>query len=275
MIEALRQQAYPGSAISVVSELARGSSYARYDVTYLSEGLTIHGLLTIPDGEPPALGWPGIVFVHGHIAPDEYRTGERYRAYVDRVARAGYVVLMPDLRGHGRSEGVADGPNRDAAYTIDALNAVAALQQHAEVDASRIGMWGHSMGGGITLRAMVISDQVRAGVIVAGVVAPYPAPMERWHYALAGAVDEPAFWAAISPNSYLADLSGPLQLHHGTADTSVPIAWSEALAAELKAADRPYEYWVYEGDDHNLAASIPLLMERSVAFFDRWVKREP
>ena len=35
-------------------------------------------------------------------------------------------------------------------------------------------MWGHSMGGYITLRAMVISDRVRAGVIWGGVVGAYP-----------------------------------------------------------------------------------------------------
>jgi len=273
-IAALRQGTYPGSDITVVGEFERGSNYRRYDVTYLSEGLTIYGLLTIPDGAPPAGGWPGIVFLHGYIPPDEYHTGVRYKAYVDRIARADYVVLMPDLRGHDRSEGAPISGNNDRGYTVDALNAVAALQGHPQVDADRIGMWGHSMGGGLALRAMVVSDQIKAGVIWAGVVAPYPAPLERWPRPIVGAVDTPAFWAAISPNSYLADLSGPLQLHHGTADDSVPIAWSEGLVAELQAAGQPYEYWTYEGDDHNLAANIPLAMERSVAFFDAWVKGE-
>jgi len=272
MIEAMRQVEYPGSALTIESEFERGGNYARYYAYYLSEEGSIYSLLTIPDGAPPDGGWPAIVFVHGHIPPDQYRTGERYRAYVDRIARAGYVVLMPDLRGHDRSEGEAISGNRDGAYTVDALNAVTALQRHPQVDPARIGMWGHSMGGGITLRAMVISDQIMAGVIWAGVVAPYPAPILRWPRSVAGAVDTPAFWAAVSPNSYLADLSGPLQLHHGSADDSVPIAWSEGLVAELEAAGLSYEYLVYEGDDHNLAHNIPLAMDRSVAFFDLWVK---
>jgi dipeptidyl aminopeptidase/acylaminoacyl peptidase len=272
MIEAMRQGDYPGSALTIDSELARGGNYARYYAYYLSEGFKIYGLLTIPDGEPPAGGWPGIVFLHGHIPPEQYRTGERYRAYVDRIARAGYVVLMPDLRGHDRSEGEAISGNRDGAYTVDALNAVASLQAHPQVDAARIGMWGHSMGGGITLRAMVLSDQIKAGVIWAGVVAPYPAPILRWPRPVTGAVDDPSFWAAVSPNSYVADLSGPLQLHHGTRDDSVPIEWSEGLVADLEAAGQPYEYIVYEGEDHNLAGSIALAMDRSVAFFDAWVQ---
>jgi len=274
MIAAMRELEYPGSAITIEGEFDRGANYARYDASYRSEGLKVYALLTIPDGEPPAGGWPGVVFVHGHIPPDQYRTGERYKAYVDRIARAGFVVLMPDLRGHHRSEGLAVSGNRDGAYTIDALNAVAALQAHPQVDAERIGMWGHSMGGGITLRSMVISSQIKAGVIWAGVVAPYPAPVQRWPRPIEGAVDTAEFWAAVSPNSFLADLSGPLQLHHGTADDSVPIAWSEELVEQLEAVGWRYEYWIYDGNDHNLSKSIPLAMDRSVAFFDRWVKGE-
>ena len=42
-------------------------------------------------------------------------------------------------------------------------------------------MWGHSMGGYITLRAMVIDADIKAGVIWAGVVASYPDLVERWN----------------------------------------------------------------------------------------------
>ncbi len=67
-------------------------------------------------------------------------------------------------------------------------------------------------------------------------------------------------------------MSGPVQLHHGTADESVPIAFSEGLNRQLREASRPVEYFVYPGDDHNLSHSLGLAMERSIAFFDRYVK---
>ena len=181
-----------------------------------------------------------IIFNHGYIPPDEYRTTERYVAYVDHMARHGYIVFRPDYRGHDQSEGVASGAYGSPDYVVDVLNAVAALRRLPEADPNRIGMWGHSMGGYITLRSMVIDPDIRAGVIWAGVVGSYPDLLNRWRRtptpgpdgtplpgrgwrgglaSIYGSPEEnPAFWASISANSFLADLSGPVQLHHGTAD---------------------------------------------------------
>lgn len=293
-IAALRQRAYPASAITREEELPRGANYRRFYASYLSDGLRIYALLTIPDGETPPGGWPAIVFNHGYIAPAQYRTTERYIAYVDSLARSGYVVFRIDYRGHDRSEGQARGAYSDPGYTVDVLNALAALQAYPQVDAQRVGMWGHSMGGFLTLRAMVISPRIKAGVIWAGVVASYPDLLTRWRrvggssiptplaaergwrggwVAEFGAPDEnPVFWGAVSANDYLADLSGPLQLHHGTADESVPLEFSELLAGELQAAGKPYELYIYPGDNHNLSGSFSLAMQRTIAFFDRYLK---
>jgi dipeptidyl aminopeptidase/acylaminoacyl peptidase len=82
----------------------------------------------------------------------------------------------------------------------------------------------------------------------------------------------PAFYAAISPNSYLADLSGPIQLHHGAADTSVPMEYSEQLETQIQAAGRPVELFIYEGDNHNISENFGRAMARSIRFFDTYVK---
>jgi len=102
-IEWLRQQDYPGSEIVIEETLAPGSNYTRYIASYRSEGLKIFALLTVPSGEKPESGWPVIVFNHGYIRPDQYRTTERYVAYVDGFARNGYIVFKSDYRGHGNS----------------------------------------------------------------------------------------------------------------------------------------------------------------------------
>ena len=65
-------------------------------------------------------------------------------------------------------------------YTIDVLNALSSVKRYPDVDPERIGMWGHSMGGHITLRSMVTTKDIKAGVIWAGVVASYPDLMSRW-----------------------------------------------------------------------------------------------
>ena len=56
---------------------------------------------------------PVIIFNHGYIPPDVYRTTERYVAYVDLIARSGYIVLRSDYRGHDRSEAEARGELQD------------------------------------------------------------------------------------------------------------------------------------------------------------------
>ena len=134
----LRQQSYPGSDLVIEQTLNPGANYDRYVASYLSEGLKIYGLLTVPRGERPESGWPIIVFLHGYIPPDVYRTTERYVAYQDAFARNGYITLKPDYRGHGSSEGNPSGGIRGPDYTIDALNAVASLKRHPDADPERL-----------------------------------------------------------------------------------------------------------------------------------------
>jgi fermentation-respiration switch protein FrsA (DUF1100 family) len=293
-ILAQRQTPYPGSAITIEQELEDGTNYHRFIASYLSEGLKIYALLTIPFAEKPQSGWPAIVFNHGYIPPQVYRTTERYVAYVDSLARHGYIVFRIDYRGHDRSEGLATGAYGFPGYTVDVLNAVAAIKNFPHADPERIGMWGHSMGGYLTLRSMVISPDIKAGVIWAGVVASYPDLLTRWRrtgvttpapggssgrswrsgwvqqYGLPE--ENPDFWNGISANTYLQDISGPLQLHHGTADESVPLEFSVLLFEQMQAVGKPVELYKYQGDNHNISNSFSVAMARSLVFFDRHLK---
>lgn len=299
-IESLRKGEYPGSGIVIEQTLDPGSNYQRYIASYKSEGLKIYALLTVPNGERPSTGWPVIVFNHGYIPPTQYRTTERYIAYTDGFSRNGYVVFRPDYRGHGNSEGEPSGAYGSNGYTIDVLNAVASVKklkdpadnQKLIADSTRIGMWGHSLGGFITLRAMVVDKGIKAGVIWAGVVGSYsdllynwrrraisppPGATSRgWRQSLIDQYGEPdknpEFWNSISANSYLKDISGPLQLHHGTADTSVPISFSELLEKQMKAVGKKVEFYSYPGDDHNITNYFNSAMQRSIEFFDKYLK---
>lgn len=292
-IIAMRNGDYPGSEITIVKELPKGSNYRRYYAYYLSDGLKIYALLTIPESDAPEGGFPAIVFNHGYIPPDVYRTTERYIAYVDEIAKAGYVVFRIDYRGHDASEGEATGAYGSPGYQIDVLNAVASIKQLPEVNPEKIGMWGHSMGGYLTLRTMVISNDVKVGVIWAGVVASYtdmlynwrrtgsftPSPSSRgigwrtaWLEEFGTPEDNPVFWDSVSATSYLADLSGPLELHHGTADEDVPLDFSIRLAEQARNANQIADLYTYEDDNHNISGNFSTAMQRTIEFFDSYLK---
>ena len=83
--------------------------------------------------------------------------------YVDAFARNGYIVFKPDYRGHDSRKGMRAGGYGSPDYTIDVLNALASLKRYPDADPNRIGMWGHSMGGNITLRSMVTTQGHQGG----------------------------------------------------------------------------------------------------------------
>lgn len=292
-ISGLRELKYPGSEVTLVQTLDPGSNYQRYIASYKSEGLKIFALLTVPNGDPPKAGWPAIIFNHGFIPPLEYRTTEKYIVYTDGFSKNGYLVFKSDYRGHGNSEGTPIGAYGGDAYTIDVLNALASIKNYPGVDKERIGMWGHSLGGFVTLRSMVVARDIKAGVIWSGVVGSYPDLFNRWRRSSASPFPlptgfrrwrqalveqygtperNPEFWASISANSYLSDISGPLQLHHGLADSSVPSEFSEKLFEQLQKTGKTAELYTYPGDDHNLSQNFTIAMERSVKFFDKYLK---
>jgi dipeptidyl aminopeptidase/acylaminoacyl peptidase len=284
----------PGSQIVIEKELDRGSNYGRYYAYYLSQGLKIYALLTIPDGEPPQGGWPAILFNHGYIPPDVYRTTERYIAYVDRLASSGFIVFRIDYRGHDQSEGEATGAYGDTGYFYDVMNAIASLKQLPQANPQKIGIWGHSMGGYLALRAMVVSSDIKAGVIWAGVVGSYPDLIYNWRRRAPSVTPSPSsqgrgwrqqwinlygdpqqnpdFWNAISSNSYLADLSGPIQLHHGTADEDVPVQFSETLYEQIRQSGKYAELYTYPGDNHNISNYFGQAMTRTIEFYQQYLR---
>jgi len=287
-IDYLRSRTYEGSDFVIEQTLDPGSNYKRYIVSYQSDGLKIYALLTVPWDQKPPTGYPVIIFNHGYIPPAEYRTTERYVAYVDAFARNGYIVIKSDYRGHGSSEGKPTSIYGDPGYVIDVLNALASARRYPDADPNRIGMWGHSMGGYITLRAMVAKQDIRAAVIWSGVVASYAEMFKSWFgedslnrrpdwrsamVSQYGSPEQsPAYWNALSANAYLSDLSGPIQLHHGTGDTTVPFNYSVMLNQQIKAAGGSSELFLWPNDDHNIATHRDNALVLSVVFFNQHIK---
>ncbi len=286
---AVQAEEFAGSDILIEETLANGANYAQSVASYQSEGNKVYGLLTVPLGEVPAGGFPAIVFVHGYIPPEIYRTTERYVAYVDALARSGFVVFKIDLRGFGNSEGEPSGAYFSPDYTVDAITALKSLQRLDYVNPEGIGLWGHSMAGNVVLRAMLVEPDVQAGVIWSGAVYSYE---DMARYAIQdpsfrrdeqtttirrgtvlretyGAPDTSVpFWQAVSLTENIEFLEAPVQIHHALNDGVVNIGYSQDLAAVLQEAGKFYELHTYEGGGHNIESPyFGEAMQRTIQFF--------
>ena len=158
-------------------------------------------------------------------------------------------------------------------------------------------MWGHSMGGNITLRDLVVDpSDIKVAVIWGGVVGSYDDLMNNWQrnvtyqpppselaqrnnyrqsllQTYGTPTTNPTFWNAIDPTYYLSDITAPIQLHTGGADEEVPVAFSQSLYQKLQQAGKTVEYYNYPGGDHNIASpNFELAMQRTIAFFDKYLK---
>jgi dipeptidyl aminopeptidase/acylaminoacyl peptidase len=279
-IESLRKQEYPAGDFVIEKTLANGTNYKQFIASYKSEGLKIYGLLTIPLMPKPEKGFSAIVFIHGYIAPNKYSTTGSYPGYQATLAKAGFITFKPDLRGHGQSEGEAIGAHFSEKYVIDTLNAIAYLKNYKEVDPEKLGYWGHSNGGETGLRVAVISKDIKAYSLWAGVVGSYVDELETYNDKISfmrgsnPLVEEyglpsknPEFWNKIDPYAYLNDIFAPIQLQHATGDKSVPIELSRHLRDELQRNGKKVEYIEYIGDDHNIGQNSSLAWQRTIKFF--------
>jgi len=277
--------------------VAKYPSYNSYLVYYYSEGSKVYGLLTIPNLPIPEGGFPAIVFNHGYIPPKSYSTFNNYPAYVDYLARNGFVVFKIDMRGHGNSEGVATGGYFSSTYTKDAIAALKSLQKLENVNKNKIGIWGHSMSGNLVLRAMEVEKDFKAGVIWAGAVYSYedfydlritdssysshlatqPSPnvnrddsleISKFRNRSVKPDFNNEYWKSISLTANLNYLESPIQIHHSVNDEVVSINYSRKLSEYLKQNNKNFEYFEYSGGGHNISGVyFNQAMERTVKFF--------
>jgi dipeptidyl aminopeptidase/acylaminoacyl peptidase len=287
MIESLRKRTYDAE-IKVEQNLGDQGAFHSYIISYLSDGFKLRALMNVPDSAKPASGYPVLFLNHGFIEPAEYSTTSSYKSFTDYYSKQGYLVLKPDYRGHEKSEGEALGGHTNADYTVDVLNLLAAIKKYPDANPERIGMWGHSMGGSVTLRAIVVAPEIKASMLVAGVVA---SPESFVKYATDHANDPripgyiksnsgivssliTSFADKISTYAYLDSITGPVSIHHGTADASVPLEFSQEIRDALQKAGKSYEYFEYPGADHNLATagSRSVFLKRSLEFLDKNLK---
>lgn len=300
-IAGLRGRTYPGGKINLRRQLALTNTYTRWLIDYPSDGLTITGILQIPPGDGP---FPVIVLNHGYANRWEYASGDGTDRLAEALNRADYITISSDYRGWGGSTMGAS-----FFYTglvTDVLNLIASIPSIAQADPQRVGMLGHSMGGGVTSKVLTIDSgaHIHAAVLYAPVSADDGDIIARWGTGCIGdqaiatcngadtipdavpaeikdaylqAAANPQILREISPIYHLEWVSVPVQIHIGTADgqyiSAVPPEWSQKFYDALTAAGKPAEIFWYEDQGHSFVGdSRDLFLQRIVTFFDKWVK---
>jgi dipeptidyl aminopeptidase/acylaminoacyl peptidase len=267
-MQALINKKYDGRDLKLGRLLGDYGAYKRYLITYRGDGLKISGVMNVPDGKGP---FPVLVLNREH----------------DYLARHGYVVLHTDYRGHASSD---NDPNVDyelrLPYAVDTINAVKAVKSSKLpfFDKDQVGWLGRSMGGGVTLTALVAQPGlVDAAVIYASVSSLAADNWKQFYrpsadrsrtnrriartYGLPD--DSPEFWRAASPRPYFDRISEPVLVHHGTRDDTCPIRWSEGTVKALRAAGKDVTFVKYRGEGHTFERQWQRSIERTLAFFDK------
>ncbi len=283
-MQALIEKSYDGRNLKLGRRLGDFGAYKRYLVTFRGDGLTISGVMNVPDGKGP---FPVLVLNHGYIDPRTYFPGQGMPREHDYLARQGYVVLHVDYRNHASS---SNDKNVDyelrLPYTVDTINAVKAVKSSKLkfLDRDRVGWLGRSMGGEVTLRALAVQPGlVDAAVVYASTSSLTADNWKQWYrgsadraatnrkiertYGLPG--KSPTFWKNASARTYFDRVTEPVLVHHGTSDDTCPIGWSRATVKALEAEGVDVTYKTYRGEGHTFEGQWRTSIERTVDFFDK------
>jgi len=250
-----------------------------------TDGREVPAYLFVPPELDRSRKHPAIVWIHGDGIAQNYdgwhvrRDYGVYYSFHQYLAQQGYVVVAPDYRGsigYGREWRVA--PYRDLGGMDyeDVAAAVPYLESLLYVDTDRIGVWGLSYGGFLTLQALTRDPGLfRCGIDVAGV-----SDFRDWHRDpggpwIGGRLGDPrentAAYRQAAPIERVDRITRPLLVLHGTADVNVPFLESLKLVDELTKNRKEFDFVVYPGELHYFHREHVLrdFFRRVEEFFDR------
>ncbi|WP_114422379.1 alpha/beta hydrolase family protein [Nocardioides houyundeii] len=263
-----------------IRTVVENEAYTEHEVRYRSGDVRASGVLLVPRGTGP---FPAVVLNHGYIEPSSYVSGQGLSREQEHLARAGFVVLHTDYRGHAGSDPASDLDRETRlGYTRDAINAVHALRKEPSVDPDRIAMLGRSMGGGVTMNALVAQPGlVKAAVIYASVSSDYLENLRRWTLPerpesaqrlfrrFGTPRDRPRFYDGLSARTYFDRITVPVLAHHGTLDESCPLPWARTTQRLMAEAGVDSTLRLYPGEHHAFGPQWLDSMRLTVRFLRR------
>lgn len=250
------------------------------DVSFISDGVEIHGLLLLPPGREQDTPLPLIVRLHGGPV---YQWSHEFLAPEQVFAAAGYAVLAINPRGSS-GRGAAFAQAQMARWgTVDAADISAGITwaiDNGVAKPDQIGVGGWSYGG-ILSNYMIASDtRVRAAVAGAGMANFFGGfGVDEYARDYVLELGEPwnnvERWMQLSYPFFQSErITAPTLYLCAEEDWNVPCEGSLAMYQALLSNDVPSTLVVYPGQNHGLVVPSYLKdrIERSIAWYDRWLR---
>ena len=234
------------------------TEFLRVDI---GDGVSLDGWCILPPRLDPMAKYPLLVHVYGEPAMQTVldRWGGSNQLWHRMLAEQGYVVMSFDNRGtpapRGRAWRKAVHRKIGIIAPQDQAAAVkAVLKQRPYLDPKRVGVWGWSGGGSMTLNAIFkFADLYSTAISIA------PVPNQRFYdtiyqeryMGLPG--DNVDGYLQGSPVHFAHQLKGKLLIIHGTGDDNCHYQGTEALVNELIRHDKPFTMMAYPNRSHAIS----------------------
>jgi dipeptidyl-peptidase 4 len=235
---------------------AADNSVPEFGTLAAADGQQLHYRLFKPLHFDPKKRYPAIIDVYGGPGVQRVLNNWSGSSFTQILTRAGYVVFQLDNRGTAFRGTAFQSPIHGKLGEVEVADQVVGarwLGSQAFVDPARIGVWGWSYGGYLTLMLMFKAPELfHAGIS--------GAPVTDWtlydtHYTeryLNKPQENSAGYEASSVLPYAKDLHGNLLIMHGMADDNVLFLNSTKIFRRLQDLGKPFEVMVYPGGKHGL-----------------------
>ena len=270
----------PDGAPSMSLAPPRPELLARFDVQYpellnipASDGFQMPARLLKPKDFRNDRRYPVILYIYGGPSAPQVSNAWQGNLLADQLYLAeGFVLLTVDNRAATGISKRLENTIAGGAFepeTRDLLDAVRWLKRQPWVDPERVGVWGWSGGGTMTLSLLTRSKEFKAGISGAPVT-DWRFYDTKWAEALAGLPSEnPAAYERASLVKRAGDLHGRLLLVHGTYDDNVHPQNTQAFADALIQSGILFEQMIYPMRKHGFT-DTPALIHRQRTMLDFW-----
>ena len=229
-------------------------------IHWKNEGFDVQGWLTGPATLEPGKTYPMIVLVHGGPSA-AVQPGYMWKGTTNDLVQHGFFVFQANPRGSfGQGEAFTKANVKDfgGGDLRDILAGVDAVEKVAPIDDKRLGVYGHSYGGFMSMWVVTHSQRFKAAVAGAGIanwVSYYGQNgIDQWMVPFFGSTvyDDASVYDRLSPIRTIRNAKTPTFIYVGERDVECPPAQSLEFHHGLDAMGVPNSLVIYAGEGHGI-----------------------